>query len=396
MRFGFLSICVVGLASACGGSNEPSVVQRLAVSPDTAFLASGDSVRLSVSALDASDHLVVGIPVTFSSSNESLITVSNTGIVRSVGPVGSGLVTVSGGGTTTQVPVAVFGLVARSDTISGRPYAANISSAGVLYVGLLDLAQLARGNLPATTFAPAVSVGSIPTEIAFNSTGTRAYVTNQGDQNVSVVNVATNSETDHIPVTGAPFEVIVTPGDSILFVTTNVDSVYGIRLATKAVVARFPTANTANGVAARDTMLYVSTWQGGTVVAFNLRTRAVARTFPVGGIPQKLALSPDGRELYIANQAGYVQFWDLVTGTRIGGNLPLPGGGGYGIDRSPSTGLLYVSTAYYGGGNLHVVNPVTRQLVKTFSVGGASRRVVFHSSGLGVVANEGGWIDFIR
>ncbi len=394
MRWGLC--CAVALACACGGSNQPSVVQRLVVSPDTAFVASADSVQLSVSALDADDHLLVGIPVTFSSSDERLITVSGTGVVRSVGPVGSVVVTVSGGGATTQVPVSVFGLVARTNTMAGRPYAAAISSAGVSYVGLLDVAELARANLPATTFVPSVAVGSIPTEIAFNSTGTRAYVTNQGDQSVSVVNVPTNSETDNIPVTGAPFEVIVTPGDSILFVTTNVDSVYGIRLATKAVVARFKTANTANGIAVCDTLLYVSTWEGGTVAEFNLRTRAVARTFLVGGIPQKLALSPGGRELYIANQSGYLQFWDLVAGTQKGDSIPLPGGGGYGIDRSPATGLLYVSTAYYGGGNLHVVNPRTRQLLKTYRVGGAARRVVFHSSGLGIVPNEGGWVDFVR
>jgi hypothetical protein len=55
-----------------------------------------------------------------------------------------------------------------------------------------------------------------------------------------------------------------------------------------------------------------------------------------------------------------------------------------------------VSTAYFGGGNLHVINPLSRQLLKTYHLGGAARRVVFHSSGLGVIPNEGGWVDFIR
>lgn len=385
------------LVGGCEGPTEPAWdVEELVVTPNPAYLGPGDNLQLAVSAVDGNGNLVTGVPVTFSSSDADLITVSKTGLVHAVGPTGSAVVTVSGGDVTAEVQVAVYGPFAQSTGLNGRPYAAAISPTGVVYIGLLDVAQLARADLPGTTFAPAVSVGNIPTEVAFNSSGTRAYATNQWDQDVSVVDVATNSEIDRIAVTGAPFEVIVTPGDSILYVTTNADSVYGIRLASKAVVARFKTPNTANGLAVRDTMLYVSTWRGGTVIEFNLRTRAIARVFRVGGIPQKLAFSPNGQELYIANQDGYVQFWNLVSGIQIGTPVTLPGGGAYGIDRSPSTGLLYVSTAYFGGGNLHVVDPTTRQVLKTFKVGGAARRVVFHSSGLGLVSNEGGWVDFVR
>jgi DNA-binding beta-propeller fold protein YncE len=193
--------------------------------------------------------------------------------------------------------------------------------------------------------------------------------------------------------------VIVAPGDSILYVSTNVDSVYGIRLATKAVVAAFPTPAIGNGFALRnDTLLYVSAHTGGTIIEFNLRTRTVARTLTVGGIPQKLALSPDRNELYIANQAGYVQFWSLVTGAQIGGNLALPAGSaGYGIARRPSTGQLYVTSVYFGGGNIHIIDPVTRTLTRTVVAGGSTRRVVFNASGsIGFVPNEGGWIDFLK
>jgi YVTN family beta-propeller protein len=469
---------------ACTSTTEPGQVASLLVTPDAVQLTRLDSLQLSVSALNGDDQLVTGVAVSFASSDTTIVTVSNLGVVKAVGPLGSTSVRVRGGGAHKDVPVTVHAVpsgvriaprdtsilqggsvqmaatvtdehnlpipglaveFASSDTtiatvsasglvrsqgragqvwvyaehepfydaarvvvrdsslgarvsLGGRPYGAAISPAGVAYVTQLDLAQLSRADLPSRSFESTVAVGVVPSEVAFNSTGTRAYVTNQFSHNLGVVNVATNTQIDTITVTGDPFEVIVAPGDSILYVSTNVNSVYGIRLSTKAVVAEFPTPAIANGFAIRhDTLLYASTHEGGTIIEFNLRTRAVARTFTVGGTPQKLALSADGNELYIANQAGYVQFWDLVGGTQIGGNLALPGSAGYGMARRASTGQLYVTSAYFGAGNIHVVNPVTRTLVKTIVAGGSTRHVVFNASGtIGLVPNEGGWVDFLK
>jgi YVTN family beta-propeller protein len=383
-----------------GGASVQVAVEVYAaevlVTPPSVLIASGDDRQLSILVRDLS-HDTVMVPLTFSSSNAPDVSVSASGLVHAAGTAGdSAVVTVRGGGGEAEVPVRIYGLAGRYTGLSGRPYAAGVSGGNVAYVGLLDAAQLVRADLPDTAFSPAVNVGNTPTEIAFNSAATYAYVTAQSDARVDVVDVSTNQWVDTIPVTGAPFEVLVAPGDSVLYVTTNADSVYGIRLATKAIVARFPTDATANGMVARDTMLYVSTRAGGTVIEFNLRTRSVGRTFAVGGVPQKLALSPDGQELYVANESGWVQFWDLVSGAQVGANVDLPGSAGYGIARSPVTGLLYVSSASYGGGNIHVVDPGTRTLLKTYTVGGATRRVVFDAAGLGVVPNENGWVDFIR
>jgi YVTN family beta-propeller protein len=267
----------------------------------------------------------------------------------------------------------------------------------VAYVTLVSAGMLGRANLPSQTFAATVTVGSAPSEVSFNSTGTIAYVTNQFSHNVGIVDVASNTQIDVIPVTGDPFEVTTTPGDSIIYVSTNVDSVYCIRLSTKARVTAFATPAIGNGFALRDdTLLYVSTHSGGTVIEFNIKTRALARTFIVGGTPQKLALSADGNQLYIANQAGYVQFWDLVTGTQIGSNLALASAG-YGIARRPSNGQLYVTSAYFGGGYVYIIDPVARTVTRTILAGGSTRRVVFNASGsIGFVPNESGWIDFLK
>jgi len=281
-------------------------------------------------------------------------------------------------------------------TLTGQPYGAAISSTGVAYITLGSAAQLARTDLPSQVFAPAVSVGTAPSELAFNSTGTIAYVTNQLSHNVGIVDVATNTQTDFIPINGDSFEVIVQKGDSIIYVSSNVNKVYGIRVATKAVIDSFPTPAIGNGMLIRDTLLYVSTHSGGTVIEFNLRTRAVTRTFVVGGTPQKMAISPDGNTLYIANEAGYVQFWNRIVGVQIGTNVALTGSAGYGIALRPTTGRLYVTTAYFGGGRVYVLDPATRSITDSVTAGGSTRRVVFDANGVGFVPNENGWVDFIH
>lgn len=286
-------------------------------------------------------------------------------------------------------------LVARTK-LANRSYAAGISINGVAYISQSDRSSILRLNLQSHAVTNTITVGDTPTEMAFNSTGTRLYVTNQYSGSISVIDVASNTAVDAIPVGNRPFEVIVEPGDSILW-TGKIDSLYGVRLATKKIIARFEIGDVGNGVAiAHDTLLYVSTHSTGTVVEINLRNRTRGRTFSVGGVPQKLVVSPGGDELYIANESGYIQFWDLNTGTQIGSNLALPSAA-YGMARRPTNGLLYVTSAYFGDGYIYVVDPVTRTLVHSAVVGGSTRHVVFNARGsVGIVPNEGGWVDFLK
>jgi DNA-binding beta-propeller fold protein YncE len=56
---------------------------------------------------------------------------------------------------------------------------------------------------------------------------------------------------------------------------------------------------------------------------------------------------------------------------------------------------LYVTTLE--GGQVHIVDPSTQAIVKSYPVGGVVRRIAFTSSGnLAIVANESGWVDLIH
>jgi len=372
------------------------------IAPPDTMIFQYDTVRFRAAVLDMNGDTIHNLPITWSSTDATIATVSTAGLARSFGRSGVTFVQARYIGLGTQARLAVRDttILGNRITLGGQPYGAAISSTGVAYVTLGSAAQLARTNLPSQAFASAVAVGSVPTAVAFNSTGTIAYVTNQFSQNVGIVDVASNTQVDAIPVNGDPFDVSVQPGDSIIYVSSNVNRVYGIRVATKALVDSFPTPGVGNGMLIRDSLLYVSTHLGGTIIEFNLRTRVVARSFTVGGTPQKIAISADGHTLYIANEAdrfeGYVQFWNLGTGTQIGANVPLTGAAGYGIAIRPTTGRLYVTTASSGGGRIYVIDPGTRRVLNSVVAGGSTREVVFAANGIGFVPNESGWVDFIK
>lgn len=388
------------------GCQEPPGLQpstEITLTPLDTTIAWGSSVQL-----EATLHYSGGLPirasklgwaplVEFESLDPSVATVSSTGRVQAQGPSGAAVIRATRGQLSTLARVTVLdSMVVARARLSDRSYAAAISIGDVAFVSQSDLSSVVRVDLQSHTFSDTIIVGDTPTEMAFNATGSRLYVTNQYSSTISVIDVSTNTVIDQIPVGNRPFEVIVEPGDSILW-TGKIDSLYGIRLSTKEIIARFQIGAVGNGVAiARDTLLYVSTHGTGTIVEINLRTRTLGRTFSVGGVPQKLVVSPNGTELYIANQDGYIQFWDLNSGAQIGSNLALPSAA-YGLARRSSNGLLYATSAYFGDGYVYVIDPVTRTLVHSAVFGGSTRHIVFTTDGsAGLVPNEGGWVDFMK
>lgn len=67
------------------------------------------------------------------------------------------------------------------------------------------------------------------------------------------------------------------------------------------------------------------------------------------------------------------------------------GAGGFGLGISPG-GLLYVVS-----GNVRIFDRTTGALIRTVVTNGAPRRVGFDPvTGIAVVTNEAGWVDFIQ
>jgi YVTN family beta-propeller protein len=267
-----------------------------------------------------------------------------------------------------------------------------------VYVAHLDADSLSRADLPSTAIAMSVGVGSIPSHVAFTPSGTTAYVSNQGSQSVSVVDVATNTQigTIELPVGADAWNVLVSPDGRRLYVTTNVGMVLVINTAGNAVAGSRTLGidDAIRGLTLDPTgrVLYLAGRNSGTIYAVDAETLAGTRTLRIGGTPQRMAVSRDGATLYVANEARGLDVVTLATGTVRTIELD---GGAYGLALSPDDAQLYVTVP--STGQVHVVDRARGTASAAIAVGGQSRVVAFtRRSDTAVIANEAGWVTFVR
>lgn len=280
----------------------------------------------------------------------------------------------------------------------GSPFGLAVSHQDIVYVTLAHGRALARLDLPGRDFSAIIPVGEVPTAVAFDPTGATAYVTNQFSRSVGVVDVQRGAQVGEIPVTGDPFVLLVTPGGDRLYVTTNADRVYVVELPGGTVADSVVLEAEANGLALHPDRrrLYASVISG-PVVEIDTHSLHVLRTFELGGKPQGIAVSRDGTRLYVANEAvdprGGLEIWDLVAGTRI--QRVAIGGLGFGLGLSPDERRIFVTRSL--GGDVKIVSPENPALIRTLETGGMPRRIGFNAAGtVAVIANEAGWVDFVR
>jgi DNA-binding beta-propeller fold protein YncE len=195
-------------------------------------------------------------------------------------------------------------------------------------------------------------------------------------------------------VTGDPFKVLVSPNGARLYVLTNADKVFAIDLATGATVGQLAFPATPNGLAitADGSKLYVSTRAAGTVVEVDTRTMTALRSWAPGGTVQEVVLAPGGAEMYVVNEEGSWFDYNLTTGALVA-TLAL-GNGPFGMALTPDGTMLFVSVMRTG--EVKVIDRAARAVSRTLFVDGTPRRVAFRADGTAVVANEAGYVSFVR
>jgi YVTN family beta-propeller protein len=189
------------------------------------------------------------------------------------------------------------------------------------------------------------------------------------------------------------FHVVATPDDRTLFVSNNGNSVLVMDVATRTVRTAIPVGTVSNGMTLNKSgsRLYVSLVLTGQVAEVTTLNDSVTRIFATGGVPQDLVVA--NGVLYVANESGTLDAWNLSTGMPIG-STPI-GCGGFGMALSPDGVQLYISQP--GCGTVTVVDRASRAVVGSIATTGTPRKVGFNSSGTtAAIANEGGWVDFVQ
>jgi YVTN family beta-propeller protein len=275
---------------------------------------------------------------------------------------------------------------------SGRPFGVAISINDIVYCTLLDAARLVRTTSRADSLTT-VDVSAVPTDVAFSPAGNWAYVTNQGARTVGMVDTRTHTQVDAIPLPGDPFRVVVGPEGLLVYATTNTGFLIQIDTETRSVPWTRQLGGNLNGLVinANGTRIYVGD-VGGRVYELDAAGEVV-RTLALPGMPQGLALSSDGKELYAAGEAGAFMVVDLESGVEKA-RIRLHAGG-FGIALTPDEAQIWITVPRTG--QVLVVDRASRTLVAEVALGGTPRRIVFSRSGnTAIIADEAGAIHLLR
>jgi hypothetical protein len=164
-----------------------------------------DSAQLIPSVVDASGTLLAGIPVTFESTKPTVVSVSSIGVVKSLGPAGTGEIKVQGAGLTRSVP---FTVTAVADSLAVAPSPLVVPQLGTVQINA-RLLDRAGAEIPQSTITYLASNANL---ISVSSTG---LVTSLGPSGVASVTVSSAGFAAVVPVavSQVPTRLVVTPAD---------------------------------------------------------------------------------------------------------------------------------------------------------------------------------------
>jgi YVTN family beta-propeller protein len=195
----------------------------------------------------------------------------------------------------------------------------------------VSVVGVASNTVPTT-----IKVGD-PVDLALTSNGAKLFVVNQLGNSVSVIDVSSNTVTATIPVEDWPYHTLISPDDSTLFVAhfSGDRLVSMIDTRTNSIVAKIEVGGWFCGSCAPESMaitpdgrkLYVAVPESRSVAVIDIAKRRQATTINVG--LQKLednsmAMTSDGRTLYVSPGSGTISAIDTASDAVVA-TLPADG-----------------------------------------------------------------------
>jgi YVTN family beta-propeller protein/autotransporter-associated beta strand protein len=186
-----------------------------------------------------------------------------------------------------------------------------------------------------------------------------AYVGNYGNNTVAVIDTATQTVINTVPVGSYPRGVAVAPDGQYAYVTNaNDNSVSVIDTGTETVVNTIPVGSYPIGVAVTpdSQYAYVGNLHGNTVSVINTTTQTVVATINVGDYPIGVVAMPNGKYVYVANSnSNTVSVIDTASQT-VGYTITGKDffSDSYGIAAAPDGLRVYVGS--YGGPEVTVID----------------------------------------
>lgn len=327
---GLLSlVAAVLLLTSCGGDPQPGPTQT----------------RTSCATASSSPEHVVPRPAELAPYH-IFVTDLETGNVAELGE------------RTIHVAQSVHGLGLSPD---GKTlYVTDISGSCV------DGFTLNGGSLDIEHEAP---VGISPVHMVATLNGKTLFVTNFGDQTVSVVNAITWQPEKTITVPARPHGIVLSPDGRWAYIACYGGAAIAvIDTASEALVATIPLPEGAQpygiAISADGRYVYASDNFTGRLFVIDATQRKLLPAIEVGLRPALIARSPDGKTLYVANGgAATVSVVDISTNPAHPTVKTIPGMSGYphGIAVTPDG--RYVLVANTQGQSVSIIDTLNDQVL---------------------------------
>jgi uncharacterized protein YjdB len=195
---------------ACGDELGPPVPAAIVVTPEVPRVLTGGTVQLTAVVVDAAGDEISGHPVTFRSSDPTVLAVDGDGLLASPGPVGSSTITATSGDISAEVEAVVV-----------LPPSALVVSPASL--------ELDTGELQALSVTVTDENGEPVPEAEFSLESDNPAIATVGQEfgsglvtglavGSATVTVTSGGRTAEVPVTVAriPSSVAITPVDLVL------------------------------------------------------------------------------------------------------------------------------------------------------------------------------------
>lgn len=302
--------------------------------------------------------------------------------------------------TVAPPPSAVRTLDGVVDTIipvPGSPYGA-AASPGLGLVTVHRSGTLARWDFRGRTLEPAaIQTGREPTNVAIAPGARFAFVASQYSFRVDRVDL-TQRQMDanwHTPAND-PYQAAVSPDGSLVFATGNAGFLYVFDARTGLSRGTIEVSAAPNGLAVspdgrRVYLTHLRSSEVGVVDVRSEQYQVLARMDAQEG--QGIVLSPDAKVIYaVSEDAGRLYAFDALTGAElaVAGTGPSP----FGLALTPDGRELWVTTLT---GRLLRFRRTDLALIGSLDLGGRLRRLAIEPSGLGaIIADEYGRIIIVH
>lgn len=238
-----------------------------------------------------------------------------------------------------------------------------------------------------------VEVGNQPHELALAPNGQKLYVSNVGENTVSVIDMKTRKHLRKIasPDFEFPHGIAFTPDSRTAIVTSERKKrVLLVDTSTDEVVRSIDTDQGGTHMAvmtANGRLVYVTNRESNTVSAFDIKASKWERLIPVGKGGEGLALSPDEKELWVGNRGE-----DTVTVIDLEKGIPAAtlksGRGPIRVAFTIDGRSVFVSNGT--SRDITVYDTASRSVTKTIPVGGNPAGLVASPDGRSMFVSCGG------